>query len=125
MRTRLLNSIRETMAGHVKMNSPEQEEHCVSNIVNLCFFDHEGRGFDGEMLLLNLDIEGICVSNGSACTSGAVEPSHVLKGLGLRDDLAKSSIRISFSRYNTLDEVDYLLERLPRVVERMLAKSRS
>ncbi len=125
MRNRLLTSIHQTMPDHVRVNSPTQEDHCVSNIVNLCFFDHEGKGFDGEMLLLNLDIEGICVSNGSACTSGAVEPSHVLKGLGLRDDLAKSSIRISFSRHNTLEEVDYLTEKLPGVVQRMLAKSMS
>lgn len=122
LRERCLSAIKQQLGDHVRVNSPEDERYCVPNILNLCFFDDNGEGFDGEMLLLNLDIEGICVSNGSACTSGAVEPSHVLKGLGLRDDLAKSSIRISFSRHNTLEEVDYFTSRLPGVVERMMAK---
>lgn len=123
LRERCLSAIKQQLGENMHVNSPEDERYCVPNILNLCFFDDTGKGFDGEMLLLNLDIEGICVSNGSACTSGAVEPSHVLKGLGLRDDLAKSSIRISFSRHNTLEEVDYFTSRLPGVMERMMAKT--
>jgi cysteine desulfurase len=77
------------------------------------------KGLDGEMLLLNLDIEGICVSNGSACTSGAVEPSHVLKGINLPDKLANSSIRISFGKDNTVEQVHFFLDKLEDVLNRM------
>ena len=73
------------------------------------------------MLLLNLDIEGICVANGSACTSGAMEPSHVLTALGLSDETAKSSIRISFGKKSTKEEVTYLIETLNNVLTRMFS----
>ena len=80
----------------------------VPHIINLAFpIEDSEKGLDGEMLLLNLDIEGICVSNGSACTSGAVEPSHVLNGIGLPDKLANSSIRISFGKDNTVEQVHF------------------
>ena len=77
----------------------------VPHILNISFSNADGHFIDGEMLLLNLDIEGICVSNGSACTSGAVEPSHVLAGIGLENNLAKSSIRVSFGKNNTEEDV--------------------
>jgi cysteine desulfurase len=77
------------------------------------------------MLLLNLDIEGICVSNGSACTSGAIEPSHVLTGIGLDEDIADSSIRISFGKDNTIQEVDRFVEALQGVLDRMMVVARS
>lgn len=77
-------------------------------------------GIDGEMLLLNLDIEGICVSSGSACTSGAVEPSHVLTGIGLSRKVADSSLRISFGKGNTAEDVDLFTERLGAVLRRMI-----
>ncbi len=96
-------------------------EHGVPHILNLSFTDNEGRGIDGEMLLLNLDIEGICVSNGSACTSGAVEPSHVLTGIGIEDNAANSSIRVSFGKKNTSEDVDYFVEKLKMVLSRMFA----
>ncbi|MFN1835998.1 cysteine desulfurase family protein [Balneola sp. MJW-20] len=91
------------------------------HIINLSFTDDSGSGIDGEMLLLNLDIEGICVSNGSACTSGAVEPSHVLSGLGLEDAAANSSIRISFGKDNTEEDVIYLTDKLEAILNRMFA----
>lgn len=95
------------------------ENQSVPHIINLSFINEHGRGIDGEMLLLNLDIEGICVSNGSACTSGAVEPSHVLSALGLNEEVAKSSIRISFGKQNTKEEIEYLVDKLNAVLTRM------
>lgn len=96
-------------------------EQGVPHILNLSFTDNEGKGIDGEMLLLNLDIEGICVSNGSACTSGAVEPSHVLTGIGIEENAANSSIRVSFGKKNTSEDVDYFVEKLNTVLSRMFA----
>ncbi|MDZ7714764.1 MAG: aminotransferase class V-fold PLP-dependent enzyme [Balneolaceae bacterium] len=81
----------------------------------------QGHGTDGEMLLLNLDMEGICVSNGSACTSGAVEPSHVLEGIGLEPEVANSSIRISLGKSNTKEHIDYFIEKAEGVLKRMMA----
>jgi cysteine desulfurase len=93
----------------------------VPHILNLTFTDSDGRGVDGEMLLLNLDIDGICVSNGSACTSGAMEPSHVLTGIGLVDGVAKSSIRVSFGKKNTEEDIIYFADKLNSVLNRMFA----
>ncbi|MFY0684998.1 MAG: cysteine desulfurase [Balneola sp.] len=95
----------------------------VSHILNLSFSNQAGQFIDGEMLLLNLDIDGICVSNGSACTSGAVEPSHVLAGIGLNNDLAKSSIRVSFGRTNTKEDVLYFVDKLNKVLTRMFTSA--
>lgn len=99
-------------------------ENGVPHIINLSFSDDEGKNIDGEMLLLSLDIEGICVSNGSACTSGAVEPSHVLAGLGMNDLAAKSSIRISLGRQNTEEDIIYFVERLEMILKRMFSIAR-
>ena len=71
------------------------------------------------MLLLNLDIDGICVSNGSACTSGAVEPSHVLMGIGIEEKAAKSSIRVSFGKKNTEEDIVFFVDKLNSVLSRM------
>ncbi|MCG2589023.1 cysteine desulfurase family protein [Rhodohalobacter sulfatireducens] len=91
------------------------------HILNVAFLSPDEKGLDGEMLLLNLDIEGICVSNGSACTSGATEPSHVLSGIGLNQDHCNSSIRISFGKHNTKEEVTLLVNKLEGILDRMLA----
>ena len=96
-------------------------EKGVPHIINLTFTDSQGRGVDGEMLLLNLDIDGICVSNGSACTSGAVEPSHVLSGIGLVNEVANSSIRVSFGKKNTKEDIIFFVEKLNTVLDRMFA----
>ena len=96
-------------------------EKGVPHIINLTFTDFQGRGVDGEMLLLNLDIDGICVSNGSACTSGAVEPSHVLSGIGLVNEVANSSIRVSFGKKNTKEDIILFVEKLNTVLDRMFA----
>ena len=82
----------------VMINSPL--ETTVSNILNVSF-----KGIEGESLMLMLDRAGICVSSGSACNSGSLEPSHVLKDMGVPDDYIYGTIRFSFSEYNTLDEI--------------------
>jgi len=121
LRSELLEGLNKRFNGRYRINGPETGG--VPHIINLSFPIEDGendKGLDGEMLLLNLDIEGICVSNGSACTSGAVEPSHVLKGIGLPDKLANSSIRISFGKDNTVEQVHFFLDKLENVLNRMI-----
>lgn len=101
------------------INGPRTD--AAPHILNVAFLTPDGKGLDGEMLLLNLDIDGICVSNGSACTSGAMEPSHVLSGIGMTQARANSSIRISFGKHNTLEEIETLVEKLQNILDRMLA----
>ncbi|NBC66292.1 MAG: aminotransferase class V-fold PLP-dependent enzyme [Bacteroidetes bacterium] len=91
------------------------------HVLNVAFLSPDKKGLDGEMLLLNLDIEGICVSNGSACTSGATEPSHVLSGIGLSQERCNSSIRISFGKHNIKKDVSFLVNKLEGILDRMLA----
>ena len=78
---------------------------------NMCF-----EGIEGESLLLKLDFAGLCASSGSACTSGSLDPSHVLLAIGLPHEIAHGSLRISFSDQNTEEDVDYILEVLPGIV---------
>lgn len=77
------------------------------------------RFIEGEGLLINLDLQGVAVSTGSACSSGTLEPSPVIRALGRDDELARGSIRFSFGKDNTDQDVDYVLEVLPRVVQRL------
>lgn len=81
------------------------------------------KGIEGESLLLMLDHVGIHGSSGSACTSGSLDPSHVLLAIGLIHEVAHGSLRLSLSEYNTEEEVDFILEKLPPVVERLRAMS--
>ncbi len=74
---------------------------------------------EGEALLLNLDLKGICASSGSACTSGSLEPSHVLVAIGLEHEIAHGSLRVTFGDDNTKQDVDYLIETLIEVVEKL------
>jgi len=80
-------------------------------------------GIEGEALLLNLDLKGIASSSGSACTSGSTEPSHVLLALGLTPREADGSIRLSLGKWTTEEEIDYVLDVLPEIVERLRAVS--
>jgi len=90
----------------------------LANNLNFSF-----EGIEGEALLLQLDMNGVFASSGSACTSGSLDPSHVLLALGLPHEIAHGSLRITMSRYTTDAEVDLLLEVLPRVVEKLRAMS--
>ena len=74
---------------------------------------------EGEGIVLGLDLEGIAVSSGSACTSGSMEPSHVLKAIGRSADLAHGSVRFSLGKYNTEEEIDYAIEKLIAIVKRL------
>ena len=87
-------------------------EHHVPGTVNMCF-----EGIEGESLLLLLDRKGICASSGSACTSGSLDPSHVLLSLGIPHELAHGSLRLSIGEYNTMEEIDYIIEVLPDIVQ--------
>ena len=78
---------------------------------------------EGESLILRLDMEGICVSTGSACTSGSMEPSHVLAALGLPSQLAQGTVRFSLGKDNTEAEIDEVIEKVPKVVEQMRGMS--
>ena len=80
-------------------------------------------GVEGESLLLKLDLNGICASSGSACTSGSLDPSHVLLALGLKHEVAHGSLRLSISDENTDEDIDYILEVVPNVVEQLRAMS--
>ncbi|MCI0406891.1 MAG: cysteine desulfurase [candidate division Zixibacteria bacterium] len=94
-------------------------ENRLPNTLNISF-----PGLDGEAVIVGLDMEGIAVASGSACTSGATEPSHVLMALGVSKREALGSIRVSFGRANTEEEVDYFLSVLPPIVERLKALSK-
>ncbi|MEG0570507.1 MAG: cysteine desulfurase NifS [Oscillospiraceae bacterium] len=78
---------------------------------------------EGEALLLRLDLKGICASSGSACTSGSLDPSHVLMAIGLPHEIAHGSLRLSLNELNTNEDVDYILEVLPGVIEILRAMS--
>ena len=88
------------------------EAHRAPGIVSFCF-----EGIEGESLLLRLDLAGICASSGSACTSGSLDPSHVLLALGMPHEIAHGSLRLSLCEYNTMEEVEYILEQVPEVVK--------
>ena len=86
--------------------------------VNFCF-----EGIEGESLLLLLDAKGICASSGSACTSGSLDPSHVLLAIGRPHEVAHGSLRLSLCEWNTQEEVDYMLQVIPEVVEYLRSMS--
>ncbi|HAY97463.1 MAG TPA: cysteine desulfurase NifS [Ruminococcaceae bacterium] len=94
---------------HSKINGDISK--CLAGTLNMCF-----EGIEGESLLLLLDDRGISASSGSACTSGSLDPSHVLLALGLPHEVAHGSLRISLSEYNTEEEVAHILKNVPEVV---------
>tara|TARA_B100000029_G_scaffold198492_1_gene196688 strand:- start:135914 stop:137077 length:1164 start_codon:yes stop_codon:yes gene_type:complete len=103
----IINEIdRASINGHPKWRLP--------STLNVSF-----PGGEGESLIMSLDLEGIAVSTGSACSSGAIEPSHVLMALGIDPKTALGSIRFSFGRDNTLEDVDYVMQKLPGIVSRI------
>ena len=93
-------------------------EHRLPGNASFCF-----QGVEGESLLLMLDLKGISASSGSACTSGSLDPSHVLLSIGLPHEVAHGSLRLSFGDYNTMEDVDYIIETLPPIIERLRSMS--
>ncbi|MFZ3131996.1 MAG: cysteine desulfurase NifS [Desulfosporosinus sp.] len=112
LRDKLMNGILERI-DYVKVNGPLGEKRLPNN-VNVSI-----RFVEGESLLLSLDMLGIAASSGSACTSGSLDPSHVLLAMGLVHEIAHGSLRFSLGRQNTEEEIDYVLEQLPKIVERL------
>jgi cysteine desulfurase len=90
----------------------------LPNNVNVCF-----EFIEGESMLLNLDLRGVAASSGSACTSGSLDPSHVLLAMGLTHEIAHGSLRLTLGRDNTEADVDYVLQEVPMIVERLRAMS--
>lgn len=101
----------------VKLNGAKGEKRLPANA------DFSFEFIEGESILFSLDLAGIAVSSGSACSSGSLEPSHVLLALGLPEELAHGSIRFSFGKHNTVEEIDYAVEELKKAVERLRAMS--
>ena len=108
MRERLIDGL--SKIPHSQLNG-DRKKRLPAN-VNMCF-----EGIEGEGLLLLLDAKGICASSGSACTSGSLDPSHVLLALGLPHEVAHGSLRLSLSAYNTEEDVDAILKAVPEVVD--------
>ena len=108
MRDRLIDGLLKIP--HSRLNG-DREKRLPGN-VNMCF-----EGIEGEGLLLLLDARGICASSGSACTSGSLDPSHVLLAIGLPHEVAHGSLRISLSEYNTEEDIDAILKAVPEVVQ--------
>jgi cysteine desulfurase len=98
---------------HTRLNGPKGEKRLPGN-ANVCF-----RFIEGEAILLMLDAMGICASSGSACTSGSLDPSHVLLAIGLPHEIAHGSLRLSLGDGTTEEEVDYVLKTVPSIVQRL------
>jgi cysteine desulfurase len=111
LRDRFESTVAEHLSDVVFNGHPE---HRLKHISNISF-----RFIEGQSLLISLDLEGIAVSTGSACSSGTLEPSPVIRALGRDDELSRGAIRFSFGRGNTDTDVDYVLQVLPRVVEKL------
>ena len=113
LREALKKGIKEKIEG-VTFNGSDDYETALPGTLDVSFASAEG-----ESILLYLDLEGIEVSTGSACASGSLEPSYVLLATGLDIELAHGSIRFSFGRYNTMEEVEIVLEKLPPIIKRI------
>jgi cysteine desulfurase len=123
------NNLRQT-AEHLK-NLRDKFEQSVGEIVSDFVFNGDAenrlphisnisfRSIEGEGLLINLDLQGVAVSTGSACSSGSLEPSPVIRALGRGDELARGAIRFSFGKDNTTEDVEYVLEVLPKAIENL------
>ena len=112
LRDKVISNIEENISKAI-LNGPRGEQRLPNN-VNFCF-----RYIEGESILLNLDFLGIAASSGSACTSGSLDPSHVLLSLGMSHEVAHGSLRISLGYNTTEEEVDYLLKELPGVIQKI------
>ena len=115
LRDKLEKAVLETIPC-VRVNG--DPEHRLPNTTNISF-----EYIEGESILMLLDLDNICASSGSACTTGSLEPSHVLRAMGVPYTAAHGAIRFSFSRYNTEEEVDFTLSKLPGIMEKLRAIS--
>ncbi len=115
LRDALIDGIKERIP-HVRLNGHPTQR--LANNVNFSF-----EFVEGEALLLSLDMEGIAASSGSACTSGSLDPSHVLLAIGLSHETAHGSLRMSLGEINTREDIDYILDKLPAIVEKLRALS--
>lgn len=115
LRDRLENTILETIS-HAARNGPQEPR--LPNTSNIAF-----GSIEAEALLMMFDLQGICASSGSACTTGSLEPSHVLTAMGVSRDRARSSIRFSLGIDNTDADVDYLLQHLPEMIRKLRVAS--
>jgi cysteine desulfurase len=111
LRDKLINGILEKIP-YTRLNGHPTKR--LPGNVNVSF-----EFIDGESLILNLDMAGICASSGSACTSGSLEPSHVLLAIGLSKELARGSLRLTIGKDNTEEDIDKVLEVLPQIVKRL------
>ena len=98
---------------YTRLNGPRGDKRLPGN-VNVCF-----RFIEGESILLSLDFKGVCASSGSACTSGSLDPSHVLLAIGLPHEIAHGSLRLSMGEGSSEEDVDYVLEVVPPIIERL------
>ncbi|MYD27892.1 MAG: cysteine desulfurase [Dehalococcoidia bacterium] len=115
LRDRLLFELPERVPDTV-VTGPTDPDRRLPNSFSCCF-----RNVEGESVLLGLDMVEIAASSGSACTTGSLEPSHVLTAMGIADDLAHASLRLTVGKGNTDEQIDYVLEQLPEIVERLRA----
>lgn len=114
MRNKLIDSLSKIERSRL---NGDRDKRLPGNI-NMCF-----EGIEGEALLLRLDLKGICASSGSACTSGSLDPSHVLLSIGLPHEIAHGSLRLSFSDETTYEDIDYIAECVPQVVDTLRSMS--
>lgn len=96
-----------------KLNGPKDSNRLPGN-ANICF-----KFIEGESILLSLDFEGVCASSGSACTSGSLDPSHVLLAIGLPHEIAHGSLRLTLGESTTLEDVEYVIHVLPPIIKRL------
>lgn len=115
MTERLIDGVFSTIS-HCRLNGSRTRR--LPGLVNFSF-----EGIEGESLLLMLDMKGVCASSGSACTSGSLDPSHVLLAIGLPHEIAHGSLRLSFSAENSMEDIDYILKVLPPIIERLRSMS--
>ncbi len=126
LRLRLVEAIRAAFGEAVRFNTPLEQFHptpapTAPHVLSVSFPEKDGRPMDGEMLLLGLDVAGVCASSGSACTSGALEPSHVLLAMGVERATAAATVRFSLGAETTTADVDAAAAVLADVVGRMRA----
>jgi cysteine desulfurase len=117
LRDRLLSGVPERVP-FVHVTGPLDTVRRAANNASFCF-----EYLEGEPVLMALDLAGVACSSGSACTSGSLEPSHVLTAMGIPEDLARGSMRLTVGTDNTLDQIDYVLEVLPGIVSRLRSLS--